>query len=323
MNTNPLMWKILQQQAAARHMAANAAQDYRNPQVWAQMQQQMSNMDPATKYLYAKAHNIPAAAIGMYPQTINYLEQSLMGFTMDKRTGQILQQNGDGSNTPIAPGQLQTAVQSRNGADITQTGGMALNGINQATYGMGVGGRQGLASAAYAAANPMSGFTPPGSNGGNNSNVGGGAGNPNNVAGLGGSAGNALRQMFMTSDQFNPNGANTYAIQNMNLSGQGDLGSNMGGMPQNGLFGGAVPTAQGTGQTTGTPMPTQTGAPTPAPQYQQAGTPITGTGVTTPQTTQTKTPSYFGGALPATRPQGYTGTRQQYMQSYGGTTPTT
>jgi hypothetical protein len=124
---------------------------------------------------------------------------------------------------------------------------------------------------------------------GGHSNIGGGAGNPNNAAGgLYGSAGNALRQMFMDSQQFNPNGANTYAIQNMNLSGLGDLGSNMGGMPSNGLFGGAVPaTALGNGQTSTNPIPT---TPTGA-----VGTQNPGMGVQTPQSNPNRTPSYFGG----------------------------
>lgn len=41
------------------------------------------------------------------------------------------------------------------------------------------------------------------------------------AAGLAGSGGNALRQQMMDSGQFNPNGANTYAIQNLDMSGQG------------------------------------------------------------------------------------------------------
>ncbi len=274
----------------ARHAAQTAAQDYRNPAVWQQMQQQMASMDPATKFLYAQAHGIPAAAIGMYPQTINYLAQSLMGFSMDKRTGQIVQQNGDGTNTPVQSGQLQQAVQQRNGADITQTGGMALTGINQSTYGMGVGGKAGQAAAAYSSANPVS---PSYGSGG-----GGGAPGYNpygGSAGLAGSAGNAVRQQMMDSQQFNPNGANTYAIQNMNLSGQGDLGSNMGGMAgSNGMYPSQT-TALGSGAISGTAMPSTTPNYTTATNQNQTASMPTATGVMTSQTSpySTQTPSYF------------------------------
>jgi hypothetical protein len=302
-----------------------AMNDYRNPQVWAMIQQATAHMDPASKYLYAQAHRFPPQALGMYPQTINYLEQSLMGFHMDKNTGQIMQDNGYGS-TPVPPGQLQSAVQNRNGADITQVGGMALTGNTGDNYG--AGSQQWRADQANAlnydyngVGNPNYSMDPShntwgrygaGLGGGNNlppndprgqlpppnnSNIGGGAGNPNNVAGdpsLAGAGGNDLRSQFMNSQQFNPNGSNSYAIQNMNLSGKGDLGSNMGGVPSNGLFNGAVPstpnvtTAIGNGSTSGQSMPTVTGA---------LGTQTPGTGVQTTQTSTGGTPSYFGGAV--------------------------
>jgi len=58
-------------------------------------------------------------------------------------------------------------------------------------------------------------------------------------AGLYGAGGNALRQQLMDSGQFNPNGSNTYAIQNMDLSGQGasvgQQGQAIGGMSAGGV----------------------------------------------------------------------------------------
>lgn len=74
-------------------------------------------------------------------------------------------------------------------------------------------------------------------------------------SGLAGSAGNALRSMLMNSQQYNPNGANTYGIQNMDLSGQGNyVGQNGQAMPGSGYN----QTAQGTGQVTGQPLPKAT-----------------------------------------------------------------
>jgi hypothetical protein len=332
-------------QNARRQMMGTlgAMNDYRNPAVWAQVQQATAHMDPASKYLYAMAHRIPPQAMGMYPQTINYLEQSLMGFHMDKNTGQIMQDNGYGS-TPVPPGQLQSAVQNRNGADITQVGGMALTGNTGNNYG--AGSQQWRADQANAINYDYNGVgnpnyamdaahntwgrygaglgggnnlppndprrNPPGAGVDPNSNIGGGTGNPNNAAGgLYGAAGNAIRQQMMDSTQFNPNGSNSYAIQNMNLSGQGGLGSNMGGMAgSNGLFGGAVQTAQGNGSTSGAAMPSTPNYTTATNQNQTAsmptatgalGTQTPGTGVQTTQTTSGGTPSYFGGAVSTPR----------------------
>jgi hypothetical protein len=226
----------------------------------ASTQQSLANkpqgMDVPQTYLWAMANHISPAQLGLTAGQIYASEQGLTGYHMDPQTGQITKAN------PAAPGGREAVNPQTLGATInTNLGG---------SFGMENG--QMVGDAAWINNAPGSYNIQPGQSGYGNApggagaavnNLGGGTGNPNNAAGQGGlygAAGNAIRQQMMDSSQFNPNGANTYAIQNMNLSGQGDLGSNMGGVPSNGLFNGAVPTAAGNGATTGVAIPQTLGA---------------------------------------------------------------
>lgn len=265
MISNPTLWKTLQAQRMLQRMQAMQARDYRNPENLQRLQAQSQNMDPAQKYLFAVANHMPPTALGLTPGQIYAAEQGLTGYHMDPQTGQITKANAMGGRDAVDPNSLLSTINTNLGGSFGMENG---NMVNDAAWINGGSGSYNIqpGQSGYG----MGKMTNPSNPTGNTSNIGGGAGNPNNAAGgLYGAAGNALRQMFMDSQQFNPNGANTYAIQNMNLSGLGDLGSNMGGMPSNGLFGGAVPagtpqTAQGTGSTSGNVMqnPTQL-PPTP------------------------------------------------------------
>ncbi len=273
---NPLLQQLYRQYVMAQHSqprstgGGHVLQSYTDPRA-ASLAAQAAHMDPAQKYLFAVANRIQPTQLGLSPGQVYAYEQGLTGYTMDPRTGQVTKANAYGGRDPVDPSSLMGSANTNLGGGIYEGNPQQVGSYDPSSWGSNPNTWRG-------------GMTlPQGGRSGGVSNIGGGATNPNNAAGLGGSAGDALRQMFMTSQQFNPNGANTYAIQNMNLSGQGDLGSNMGGLPQNSLFGGAVPqTALGSGSTSGLPMPTTN--PTPA------------TGVQTPQTAPTgsTTPSYFG-----------------------------
>ncbi len=228
----------LEQQAALFRM--------RQQQAMSQMPQ---NMSIPQKYLWAQANHISPAQVGLTPGQIYASEQGLTGYSLDPRTGQITKSNAYGGRDPVDPMSLNQTINTNLGGSFGMENGQM---VNDASWINGSNGTSNLG---------MSGYNAPGSAGAAVSNLGGGAANPNNAAGgLYGAQGNQVRQQMMDSSQFNPNGANTYAIQNMNLSGQGSLGSNMGGLPSNGLFGGAVPanatsTAQGTGTQNTNPIP--------------------------------------------------------------------
>jgi hypothetical protein len=287
----------------------------------ASTQQSLANkpqgMDVPQTYLWAMANHISPAQLGLTAGQIYASEQGLAGYHMDPQTGQITKAN------PAAPGGREAVN--------PQTLGAAINTNLGGSFGMENG--QMVRDAAWINNAPGSYNIQPGQSGYGNApggagaavnNLGGGAGNPNNAAGQGGlygAAGNAIRQQMMDSQQFNPNGANTYAIQNMNLSGQGGLGSNMGGMPSNGLYpsqttppAGATPIPQsptpytgavgqsgqsapvlnnngGGGQAPGTPYTTAA-----ANQAQQA------MGAMTPYQTRTSTPSAPNGITPTANP---------------------
>ncbi len=266
----------------------NVLQSYADPRATA-LQGIAASMDPAQKYLLAMAHRISPAQLGLTPQQTNYYEQGLTGVTMNPRTGQIINNN---TGQAVDPSSLMSTANTNMGGNIAGSGGVTPTPGYNMTGTVGTGQ---MAGGGY-----LPGYTPPAGTGygtsGGVSNIGGGAGNPNNAAGgLYGAAGNQVRQQMMDSQQFNPNGANTYAIQNMNLSGQGDLGSNMGGMASNNTN--AYPsqtTAVGNGSTSGAVMPSTS--------YSTTTSPSVGTGAMTQQTSPystagtaptSTTPSYF------------------------------
>ncbi len=212
------------------------------------MSQMPQNMSIPQKYLWAQANHISPAQVGLTPGQIYASEQGLTGYSLDPRTGQITKSNAYGGRDPVDPMSLNQTINTNLGGSFGMENGQM---VNDASWINGSNGTSNLG---------MSGYNAPGSAGAAVSNLGGGAANPNNAAGgLYGAQGNQVRQQMMDSSQFNPNGANTYAIQNMNLSGQGALGSNMGGMPSNGLFGGAVPASSTTNTN---PTPAVTSDPT-------------------------------------------------------------
>jgi hypothetical protein len=88
-----------------------AANDWRNPQTFAGYQAQSANMDPAQKYLFAMANRIPPANLGLSPGEINTAEQGLMGYTMNKNTGQITGVNGQ----PVDPSQMLSIMNTQLG----------------------------------------------------------------------------------------------------------------------------------------------------------------------------------------------------------------
>ncbi len=49
----------------------------------------LSVSDPATRYMMAMAYHIAPASIGLSNEQINALEQSTMGQTYNKKTGQV------------------------------------------------------------------------------------------------------------------------------------------------------------------------------------------------------------------------------------------
>ncbi len=229
----------------------NVVQQFVDPRAQALMSQ-TAHMDIAQKYLFAMANRIAPQQLGLTPGQIYASEQGLAGYTMNRQTGVISDQMGQ----PVNPGSLMSTMNTNLGGNIYagQGSGAGTSGTfnpsgwgsnpNIAPMGSGLAGGTG------------GGGSAPGSTG---TNPYGGA------AGLAGSGGNALRQQLMDSGQFNPNGSNTYAIQNMDLSGQGASVGQAGQADPGVVPPGTTPTAQGTVATTGTPMPTATGAPTPAP----------------------------------------------------------
>lgn len=244
------------------------------PQQIAQGEQMMRNRQTAMQNMpqglnsnqqvaYAMANHINPTQMGLTNQQINYGEQGNMGSRWNNATGRMESTTGQPymANAGNGGGAINPGVAGGSMTGTVGSGQMPWNTPGSGMYNpYGKGGTNGLpltndwrtdprnpASPNYnpayqqsldAAASSHS--TLPGlgqSGGGSGFNPYGGAAGP---GGLAGSAGNALRNMFMGSQQFNPNGANTYAIQNMNLSGQGGgLGSTMGGIPRNTQYGSA------------------------------------------------------------------------------------
>ena len=127
-----------------------------------------AGMDVAQKYLYAQANRVPAAYVGLTPGQINVAEQGLNGYSMDKRTGQVKDMNGN----PVDPGSLLGTMN-------TNLGGIGQVGPDEAdsawrfaqpgSYQMGAAGNNNKllvpGSAAWKAAGkpqvtPAAGFAP-------------------------------------------------------------------------------------------------------------------------------------------------------------------
>jgi hypothetical protein len=70
-----------------------------------------AGMDVAQKYLYAMANRVPAAYVGLTPGQIGVAEQGLHGYSMDKKTGQVKDMNGN----PVDPGSLLGAMNTNMG----------------------------------------------------------------------------------------------------------------------------------------------------------------------------------------------------------------
>lgn len=269
------------------------------------MQNMPQGMDVAQKYLWAMANHISPANIGLTSGQIYASEQGLTGYAMNPQTGQVTKANAYGGRDAVDPKSLLSTINTNLGGSFGQENGQT---VADASWAYGSPGSYNVTPGSSSFGTGRSGVY----GGGNGvSNIGGGAGNPNNAAGgLYGSAGNAVRQQMMDSQQFNPNGANTYAIQNMNLTGQGSLGSNMGGMAgttypsQSGAS-----TAVGNGSTSGAVMPSTSPTP-PASSYSTTTAPTTGTGVMTPQTSPTgaRTPGYFNSGSTAAPAPSYSTT---------------
>lgn len=88
-----------------------AANDWRNPQTFQGLQAGMAGMDPAQKYLYAMANRIPGASAGLTAGQMGVAEQGLHGYTMDPRTGQVTDMNGQ----PVDPSQLLNIMNTNMG----------------------------------------------------------------------------------------------------------------------------------------------------------------------------------------------------------------